>query len=331
MATTYDDFDPWGMEGNDWGGSWGTDNWDDLNIWANTGLDTMWNPDTTMWDSVSFPSGNLQQEFMSAPQYGVNNEAYNAQPFYSQQASSYKPSPMLGEIGKQIATGAPVNMPGWQQASTQEYKDLSQPEDSNILGQITGGINKAGKWLQSNKDLTRLLGGAYSAYRQGRTANALQDMQREMISKFGNPNAAMYAAGHKNYYQNPGEWKNSPYVQVPYQQASREYLAKMAAQGRSNPNEMAYTQAQMLNYMASKSYNNWMQSSYPWGQENQNLIGPYSNMMTGANANELNKYNGILEWLARMSGIPQSELGITGDKSGEDMKKMFELLLKLRG
>ena len=338
--TDFNYFDDWGLEGG-WADTQNADYaplWDSFNTGVTAQVPTF-GQDNDYWDmnKPELQYGGDVQGY----QYALANLGGNTDPFYSDLGFNPRQDLSLdwtkgqsprNQFDQAMASGGPMpgflagGMPNQQQAglASSDYTE----QRPGFMDQISGYANKAQDWLKSNPGLARLGLGMIGAYKDYNAAQDKQKLAAQMMSKFGNPNAAMYAAGHKNYYQNPGEWMNSPYVQVPYQQAAKEYMAKMTAQGRTNPNELAYTQAQMLNDMASKSYNNWMQTSYPWGQENANLIGPYSQLMNQANVSEYNQYNDILKELYRMSGIPQEDIGTT---QRVDNDKTLQALYKVLG
>ena len=180
--------------------------------------------------------------------------------------------------------------------------NYSNPEEEQ------GTMGKISDWMKKNPSLLRLASGAFGAFKDKRTADRLRGLATEM-GNMASPYRDMYARGHANYYQKPGEWTNSPYVRDVYNEAAKEYMAKMAAQGRSNPNEMAYTQAAMRNKIARDSYLDWMKTSYPWGAMNPQTAASMAGLQGQAERLDYNKYNGIAEWLLRESGVPQKEVG----------------------
>jgi hypothetical protein len=199
--------------------------------------------------------------------------------------------------------------------NTDTYTDKDAPEFE------TGKdwLSSIKDYLKKNPELLRLGMGMAGAYQGNRAANKYEDIAKKMMMA-DNPYRQQYAAGHYNYYKNPGEWTRSPQVQNLYNQASTEYMRKMAAQGRTNPNEMGLTQANMLRDIADKSYVDWMKASYPWGQANPQVASESAKYQEKADQAKLNQWNGLFEGLLRMSGVPQSELG------GYRMQKQSEMM-----
>jgi hypothetical protein len=190
--------------------------------------------------------------------------------------------------------------------NTDTYTDKDTPTSEFETGK--DWLSSIKDYLKKNPELLRLGMGMAGAYQGNRAAKKYEDIAEKMLQA-DNPYRQQYAAGHYNYYQNPGEWTRSPQVQNLYNQASTEYMRKMAAQGRTNPNEMGLTQANMLRDIADKSYVDWMKASYPWGQANPQIASEAAKYQQMADSAKLNQWNGLFEGLLRMTGVPQKEMG----------------------
>lgn len=344
--TSYYDFDPWGMAGNAWAAddSWNSTKNDTfgrqdygggLNIGANTLENNNWSymdspagvPENTLGNYSKAPGftlggrESLGEDLLSYPGYDNNS-------FLSPTALMGSANPMLKESvqsgywGNNPLTLGNQQNPSLGSGTFEQAAKEWNPFDIGDTEPKKTWLSNVSDWMKRNPDLLRLGMGLLGAYKGNQASNQYNKLAQQMIGRT-NPYASQYAAGHYNYYQNPGEWTNSPQVQTLYKQAANDYARKMAAQGRTNPNEMALGQANILRDIADKSYVDWMKASYPWGQVDPSVNIAAANMGAKANSAKLNQWNGLLEGLLRMSGIPQKELGTTKTQPTKSLETNF--------
>jgi hypothetical protein len=332
--TTYNDFDPWGMAGNSWASdtSWNTtpnatygdQDWGDmLNIGARTSFDPV---DVHNWDGPTYGAAafentmpGMRSNVPSNSRGGLSSLGNFSLPSFdgdmntdfskSALSGSINPGGFPGYEGGYPTGNAPYNYFGnvpQMTRNTDTYTDKDAPAPEFETGK--DWLSSIKDYLKKNPELLRLGMGMAGAYQGNRAAKKYEDIAEKMMQA-DNPYRQQYAAGHYNYYKNPGEWTRSPQVQNLYNQASTEYMRKMAAQGRTNPNEMGLTQANMLRDIADKSYVDWMKASYPWGQANPQIASEAAKYQQMADSAKLNQWNGLFEGLLRMTGVPQKEMG----------------------